>query len=466
MYHVVNHPPVAFDSYSPHISPQLANDLTTLAGEFRNRRVVHINSTAEGGGVAEILQSMVPLMNSLGITTERVVINPPPQFFQVTKRIHNLLQGAKGSLSTEELKVYFRSIRKVAGDIRRHGLKADVWFLHDPQLLPLAHLLPRDPLSTWIWVVHIDLTAPNQGVMESLLPLTRGYDRLVFSLDSYVPKELGDTPPVYIAPPAIDPLTVKNAHLAESAASEIVAAMGIDPARPLITQVSRFDFWKDPWGVIDAYRLARQSIPGLQLAMLGLSQATDDPESLEVLASVTEHAARDPDIHLYFCCEELPSSIDKVVNAFQVASQVVIQKSIAEGFGLTVTEAMWKGTPVVGGNVGGIRQQIQNGVSGYLVNTAEECARRIVQLMQDPDLRFRIGEKARESVRERFLLPRLALDYLKAAKSRLNVLDNGNRRGSQALRDLQVSNAVHSPPPNVDGQAADPLGTTIVPDGN
>ena len=445
MYQTLSHPSVSFDQYLPLISSELANDLAAVAADLRDLRVVHLNSTATGGGVAEILQSMVPFMNALGITTERVVINPPPRFFQVSKRIHNLLQGANGELTPEELKIYFRSIRDVASAIKDHNLTADVWYLHDPQLLPLAQLLPRDPEAAWFWLIHIDLTAPNPQVLESLLPLTQAYDRLVFSLDSYVPSQLNGATPVYIAPPAIDPLSVKNMPMEEPEAARLVAAMGIDPARPLVTQVSRFDLWKDPCGVVDAYRLARQEVPGLQLALLGLSQASDDPEALDVLASVEEHAAQDPDIHLYFSPAGLPDSIDIVVNAFQTASQVVVQKSIREGFGLTVTEAMWKGKAVIGGNVGGIRLQIQDGVSGYLVDTSEECAWRIVELMQDPGLRDRIGQKARESVRENYLLPRLALDYLKVAKSRLSDAAESNDHQSDVLPGVEIPDPLAKP---------------------
>ena len=417
MYHKVLHPPVSIDSYLPFLSDQFAEELTSLAKELGHLRFVHLNSTETGGGVAEILQSMVPLMNALGIATERIVIDPPSEFFQVTKRIHNLLQGAEGSLSKEELEVYYGSVRQVANDLRKRPVAADVWFFHDPQLLPLAGLLPRTSQEIRIWIGHIDFTTPNPSVLDTLLPLVHDYDRLIFSLPSYVPARLSETPPVSIAPPAIDPLSVKNVALSESAAADITTALGIDPARPLITQVSRFDLWKDPWGVIDAFRLARNQVPGLQLALLGLSQATDDPEALDVLATVSNHAAQDPDIHLYFDASVLTCSIDEVVNAFQVASQVVIQKSTREGFGLTVTEAMWKAKPVIGGDVGGIRIQIDDAVNGYLVSSPEECAQRLVQLLQDPQLRARLGEAARESVRERFLMPRLAFDYLQAAKA-------------------------------------------------
>jgi trehalose synthase len=334
------------------------------------------------------------------------------------------------------LEIYFQNIRDVAEEISQNQIAADVWFLHDPQLLPLARLLPKPADQTWLWVCHIDLTVPNGSVLDTLLPLARDYDQVIVSLPEYAPKGLNGTPPVRIVPPAIDPLTTKNDPVGESEALSLVAATGIDPARPLITQVSRFDPWKDPQGVIDAYRLARRDIPGLQLALLGLSQANDDPEALEMLAKVTEHADGDPDIHLYFDPNGLPCTVDCIVNAFQVASAVIIQKSTREGFGLTVTEAMWKGAAVIGGNVGGIRVQIEDGVTGYLVNSPEECAQRVVQLFQDPGLRTRMGEAAQGRVRERFLLPRLALDYLKVVKSHIEGLatvESTNRRSHNGL---------------------------------
>ncbi|PKB79136.1 MAG: hypothetical protein BZY88_15010 [SAR202 cluster bacterium Io17-Chloro-G9] len=424
MFVKLEHPPVSKNKYLKMASPELAAELTDLAEELRHLRFIHVNSTATGGGVAEILQSMVPLMNALGLATERVVIDGNPDFFQVTKRIHNLLQGAEGSLSASEFETYFQTNQSVADEFKRRGLEADAWFLHDPQVLPLASMLPLRPGEVRNWVCHIDLTTPNESTINSLLPLTQDYDNLFFSLPHYVPAGLNGVP-VHIAPPAIDPVSSKNTSLSDRAAKTTVAAMGIDPHRPLVTQVSRFDLWKDPRGVVDAFLLARKTIPGLQLALLGLSQAIDDPEALDVLREVEEYAGADPDIHLYYDVDGLPGSIDHVVSAFQVASDVVLQKSTREGFGLTVTEAMWKGKPMIGGNVGGIRVQIEDGVNGFLVDSPEECARRIVQFMEDADLRARLGLKARESVRQRFLLPRLVLDYLRAVKS-VSVPSNGN----------------------------------------
>ena len=445
MLTTTNNGEVDFRQYRPLISSQLSDQLTEVAGQLRGCRIVHVNSTAKGGGVAEILQSMTPLMNSLGIATEWIVINPPAEFFQVTKRIHNLLQGASGTLSAEELEVYFGSIEDVAAEFRASNVEADIWFMHDPQLLPLAGMLRGNRGGVWNWVCHIDLTAPNAGALETLLPLTQDYDRLVFSLESYVPKELAGTPRVRIAPPAIDPVSAKNTAMEAPEAFKIVSAMGIDPARPLITQVSRFDLWKDPCGVIDAFRMARKDVPGLQLALLGLSEAIDDPESQVVFDSVAGHAGQDPDIHLYYSCDGLPASIDRVVNAFQVASQVLIQKSTREGFGLTVTEAMWKGKPMIGGNVGGIRIQIEDGVSGYLVDSPEECGSRIVNLIGHPDKMLKMGQAAQESVMQRFLLPRLALDYLNVAQASLAVSNNGKGHDAEAFQGRSIS----SPPDSI-----------------
>lgn len=230
--------------------------------------------------------------------------------------------------------------------MRAKELSADVWFVHDPQLLPLAKLLPKKDGDTWIWICHIDLTTPNKSVLDALMPLTQDYDQLIFSQTAYVPEDLGDKVPVLIAPSAINPLTVKNTPMDLSQAQKLVRDMGIDTDRPLNAQVSRLDVWKDPWGVIDAYHIAKESAPGLQLALLGLVQATDDPEALEILKTVTDHAKGDPDIHLYFDASKVPAEVDEVVNAMQMAAQVLLQKSTREGFGLTVTEAMWKGKPV------------------------------------------------------------------------------------------------------------------------
>ena len=309
---------------------------------------------------------------------------------------------------------YFSCTQRVADDTKAKSLTANVWFVHDPQLLPLARLLPKKEGETWI--CHIDLTTPNKSVLDDRMPFTQGYDQLIFSQQACVPKALGDIVPVPIAPPAIDPLTIKNTPMNMDQAQTIFSAMGIDTSWPLITQVSRFD----PWGVIDAFCIARESVPGLQLALLGLSQATDDREGAKVFNTVADHATGDSDIHLFLDSSEMLVSVDEVVNAVQMASKILMQKSKREGFGLTVTEGMWKGKPVIGGDAGGIRVQINNGVSGFLVFSPYECAQRLVELLQDEALRARIGVAAKESVRQLFLLPRVALDYLTVALAHVN----------------------------------------------
>jgi trehalose synthase len=264
------------------------------------------------------------------------------------------------------------------------------------------------PFRQAIWHCHIDTSTPNRAVWNYLYRYLQGYDRLVFCLPEYVN---GSAPPekIRFLRPAIDPLTVKNQHLSNPKAKDILAGLSIDPERPLISQVARFDPWKDPLGVIDAYRLAKREIPDLQLALVGVIEAQDDPEAEAVLEQVEQYKGVDPDIHVFSDPEQVGH---REVNAFQAASDIVLQKSVREGFGLTVAEAMWKGTPVIGGNCGGIRIQIEDGKNGFLVNNPEECAQRVVELMSDELLRKRMATEGKETVRRYYLIPRLLRDYL------------------------------------------------------
>jgi trehalose synthase len=391
-------------AYAPYMEPALRERVDALARQLRGLRLVHVNATAAGGGVAEILQSLVPLTKSLGIAAEWLVLPPNDDFFAVTKRIHNWLQGAPGRPTPDQERTYLGYLEVIAAGMR--GLQADVWVIHDPQPLPLRALVPL--AGGTIWRCHIDASEPNPYVRDWLLPFVRGYDRLVFSMRDYVPGGLASDR-LAIEQPAIDPLTPKNRRLPRRRGLDILRGLGLDPARPLVSQVSRFDPWKNPRQAVDAYRLAKRELPDLQLALVGVFSAKDDPEGPKVYADIRDYTAGDPDVHLYTD----PARVgDPEVNAFQSRSNVILQRSLREGFGLTVTEAMWKATPVVATPVGGIVVQIEDGVNGFLTRTTEGCAELVVRLVRDPALAHRIGHAARASVRRRFLLPRLLADEL------------------------------------------------------
>jgi trehalose synthase len=399
--------------YTGVISDNLISEITQTAERLRGCRIIHVNATPAGGGVAEILQSLVPLMCNVGIDAEWYVIEPDTAFFRVSKTLHHCLQGDGRNLSPEDVNTYLEYNRKTACAVTAMGLTADLWLIHDTQVLPLIHYLDSPP---GVWVCHVDTTRPNETVREILRPYMHDYRMIVASMPEYLPAGNNSCRTVAF-PPAIDPFIPKHRTLELCQAREVLARLGLDPNRPLVSQVSRFDRWKDPWGVIDAYLLARKEVPGLQLALVGAMTAGDDPDANEVLADVEQYAGSDPDIHLF----SDPLVIgDPEVNAFQSGSDVIIQKSTREGFGLTVAEAMWKRTPVIGGNCGGIRLQIKNGETGFLVDDIPSCAKSIVTLLKDRKLARRIGEAGRESVRQNYLMPRLLRDYLHLV---LNAMD-------------------------------------------
>lgn len=379
-------------------------ELERLTERLEGLKVGHVNATSRGGGVAEILRSLVPLMKGLGVETQWYCIQGNGDFFQVTKNVHNSLQGGSWQFDSRAHDTFLAYNRQIAAEIQ--GLDSDVWIVHDPQPCPIR--VGVHPFRQSIWHCHIDTSTPNRAVWNYLYRYLQGYDRLVFCLPDYVN---GSAPPekVRFLRPAIDPLTIKNQHMPMVQVKEIIARLGIDPERPLISQVARFDPWKDPVGVIDTYRIAKEEIPDLQLALVGVIEAQDDPEAHFVLEQVGKHRGRDPNIHLFSDPEQVGHL---EVNAFQTASDVVLQKSLREGFGLTVAEAMWKGTPVIGGNCGGIRVQIEDGENGYLVNSPEECAGRVVELIKDERLREKVGTAGKETVRQNYLIPRLLHDYL------------------------------------------------------
>jgi trehalose synthase len=389
-----HHRIVHVDRYERLVGAETIERIRKKAQPLRDMHLVNVNSTYYGGGVAQMLAPLTLLMNSLGIKTGWRVIHGPPDFFSVTKKIHNALQGGKINLSRRKMDLYEQVVYE--NSIRNH-LDHDMVIVHDPQPLPIInHYRRRGP---WVWRCHVDLSHPDQDLWEYLRQFVERYDAVILSSRGYA-QDLA-TPQVFFMP-AIDPFSITNRDLTEKEIDERLSYHKIPTDLPLVVQVSRFDRWKDPSGVIEAFKLARKEVQ-CTLVLLG-NVATDDPEGSDVYQSLLDE--REERVII------LSRQDGALVNALQRRAAVVVQKSIREGFGLTVTEAMWKGAAVVGGNAGGIRHQITDGVNGFLVSSIEEAARRIVQLLQDADLRRQLGEKARETVRESFLMTRYLEQYL------------------------------------------------------
>jgi trehalose synthase len=379
--------------------------LLETAQPFKGARMVHLSSTAFGGGVAELLASQIAILQDLGIEADWQLIDGSEEFFSVTKLVHNALQGA-GVPWTEAMEsTYLERLRTNAA---RFTESADFVFVHDPQPAALLTILEEEGRrdGKWVWRCHIDLSHPMEAVWGFFALHVNRYDAAVFTMDDFVRPGLQAR--VAVIPPSIDPLSPKNAWLEPEAVREILVSYGIDPDRPVVTQVSRFDPWKDPLGVIDAYRLAKEEVRDLQLVLVG-SMAHDDPEGWHYLEQTEERRASDPDVHVL---TNLQGVGDTAVNAFQRDSDVVIQKSIREGFGLTVSEAMWKEKPVIAGNAGGLRLQVEQGKTGYLVDSVEQCAERLLELLQNPGLRDKMGAAGKARVRDRFLTVREVTEYL------------------------------------------------------
>jgi len=400
------------EEYKDIIPRQLLEEIKTLAKSLRGLKVIMINATPRGGGVAEILRSLVPLMKGVGLEAHWHVIPPGRKFFGLTKEIHNALQGKEYTLSSHSRRLYQYHMERAAKAML--DMKSDIWVLHDPQPVGIIHYLPNFHPS--ISHIHIDTSQPNKETWHFLEPFLLRYDKIIFSSKDFVAKTL-PRKKVIVFPPAIDPLSNKNQPLRLETAKKILENFGIDPKKPLISQVSRFDPWKDPLGVISAYYVAKKKIPNLQLALAGLFLALDDPEAMKIFKEVRKWAEGDPNIFLFAQPQELGSlKVNVFINALQVSSDVILQKSTKEGFGLSVTEAMWKGKAVIGGKVGGIKIQIENGKNGFLVSSPEEAAKRIVQLLQNPQLSKKLGLAAHQTVKEKFLMPRFLRDYLKLFK--------------------------------------------------
>jgi len=389
--------------YTHLVGKHLVEETRELADSLRGKRVLHVSATAFGGGVSEILYTIVPLMRDLGIDAHWNVIFGREEFFTATKLLHNSLQGDTATLTEEQWQL-FDEVNELNAKGMAEGWDAVV--VHDPQPIGLR-ATAGEKAGRWIWRCHIDLSEPNPEPITRLLPLIAQYDATVWHMQRYVPAGIDGG--VRIIPPAIDPLSPKNMAFSPEDAAFVCQQFGIDVDRPLISQVSRFDPWKDPIGVIDAYRRVTEEVPEAQLALVG-SMATDDPEGWEFFQRTFEYADSDPDIKILNNLNNV-GAIE--VNAFQSQSDVVLQKSIREGFGLTVTEALWKGRPTVAGNVGGIPLQITDGESGFLVDNSEDCADRCVEILTDPELGKRLGLAGKEHARREFLSPRLLRDWMR-----------------------------------------------------
>jgi trehalose synthase len=377
-----------------------------LGKKLKGARVLHLSSTAFGGGVAELLYTLIPLMRDVGLETDWKIINGSDEFFTVTKLFHNALQGMDLIATTEMTDIY---LKQNEDNAKLFDSSYDIIMVHDPQPAAMRSFLREQGKDggKWIWRCHIDLTDARQEVWGFLRPYLEHYDAAVFTMPQYVKQDF-NCGKIAIVPPTIDPLSAKNTDMSHDTIKGVLEKYHIDIDRPIISQVSRFDPWKDPLGVIDAYRMVKEEIPDVQLLMIA-SMAEDDPEGLHYYEKTSRHAGGELDIHLL-------SNLDGVgnleVNAFQRASNIVIQKSTREGFGLVVSEALWKERPVIGGDVGGIPLQVIHGKNGYLVDDHEKCGIRTLELLQNPEKAREMGRFGKEHVRKNFLSPKQLCDYM------------------------------------------------------
>ena len=389
------------DRYEEVVGHREVQCLRRLAERLAGKRVVHVNSTRSGGGVAEILGWMIPLMQELGIDARWEVIAAPPDFYRVTKAFHNGLQGLPVSLKKRDFDLHYEVNRENA---QRLNLEADVVFVHDPQPIYLPQFTPEGQVCRWVWRCHIDASQPDRNIWKHLEAAIPHYQAAVFSMPAFA-RSLEC--PMFLVPPSIDPLSEKNCTIPEAERLATLAQFKLDPDRPLLLQVSRFDRFKDPLGVIDAYRLLKPYYPEMQLVLAG-GPAEDDPEGAEVLREALDTAADDDDMRILM----LPPDAHRTINALQRSAIVVLQKSLKEGFGLTVTEALWKSRPVIGGACGGITLQVHDYHTGFLVHSPAGAAYRIRYLLRYAEKRQRMGQNGHEFVREHFLLTRHLRDYL------------------------------------------------------
>ena len=395
------------DDYREIAGGEAIDEIRALALPLQGKRVLHLNSSPSGGGVADILQALVPLLNDVGLSVEWRTIRGDNLFFEVTKQMHNTLQGKPGTWTQAMWNRWLRYNEKNAGEL---DPDYDLIVIHDPQPASILHFLEKRGAkgrAKWLWRCHIDLTDAPAYLWNKLGTYLRSYDGAEFSMSDFSKNGLL-FPQTFVIPPAIDPLDTKNIPLGRMAAADILASFGIDPQRPVMAQISRFDPWKDPLGVIDAYRRVKAEVKELQLVMIGPT-AVDDPEGLIYFERTARHAGEDPDIHLL---TNFKGAGDLAINAVQTRADVIVQKSIREGFGLSVSGSLWHGKPVVAGRAGGIRLQVIDGETGYLTDSTEELADKVIHLLRDSALSRRLGKSAREHVRRNFLMTRYLKDSL------------------------------------------------------
>jgi len=420
--------PKSLDDYREIVGEEAIEEIRRLARPLEGARVLHLNSTSFGGGVAEILAALVPLQNDVGLAADWQVIHGTDEFYQVTKAMHNGLQGMYIDWTPQMRDTWLGCNQANA----THFDEAyDFVVIHDPQPAGLRTFVEeRGALSgRWLWRCHIDLTEAQIQLWDFLKPHISQFDAVIFTAPDYIKDDL-EGPVIFTVPPAIDPLSAKNVELPPETYQAIVGRYGIDRSRRFVAQISRFDPWKDPLGVMEVYRLLKQEFTDLQLVLVA-SMAHDDPEAWAWYERIARRAGEDYDVHIL---SNLNGVGNVEVNAFQRAD-VVIQKSVREGFGLVVSEALWKGRPVVAGNVGGIPLQIVDGKTGFLVNTLEECVERVGFLLQQPEIAERMGAAGREFVREHFLITRYLRDYLQI----FNVLsDSAMVEGARVAFERQV----------------------------
>jgi trehalose synthase len=393
----------SLDRYEEIMDAERVREIRELAAQLKGKTVAHINATSYGGGVSELLRSVVPLYRALEIQADWLVIPGTLEFFNVTKGFHNALQGALFDLTEEAKEIYLAQSRRVAELLDE---SYDFVVVHDPQPAPLRFFRSGDT-TRWLWRCHIDTSQPNEEVLAFLMPYLVRYDKHVFTMEEFVPEALKDYPHAIIAP-GIDPLSVKNLTIPADLRDEMIRSTGVDLDRPLITQVSRFDPWKDPIGVIEVFRRVREQMSRAQLALLG-QMALDDPQGWQMYDHILAETAEDDDIHVL---TNFTGIGNMEVNAFQTHSDVVLQKSLREGFGLVVSEALWKGSPVVAGRAGGIPLQMPPDIGGFLVDSIRECVERTVWALSNPQKARGMAALGRKHVRENFLITRVVADEL------------------------------------------------------